>query len=168
MKSIGLRGAVEVIGIIAIVASLVFVGLELRQSQRIAIAGQYQDRAEHFADVVYGRLALQSAQENLARRAREVYAPTIDSAIFDSMSDEAIAYAWSNAGANLTMFDNNHFQYQLGFMSEEGWQSQRRRLSGALRYSQFMRAEMLLRGDRYRDTFRQLANELIAEIVNEQ
>ena len=38
MKSIGWKAAIELLGIAAIVASLVFVGLELRQSREIAIA----------------------------------------------------------------------------------------------------------------------------------
>ncbi|NIU94561.1 hypothetical protein GWN15_15620 [candidate division KSB1 bacterium] len=35
----------ELIGTAAIVASLIFVGLELRQSHEIAIAAEYQERA---------------------------------------------------------------------------------------------------------------------------
>jgi hypothetical protein len=37
----------ELIGIAAIVASLLFVGLQMKQSQEIAIAAQYHDRADN-------------------------------------------------------------------------------------------------------------------------
>jgi hypothetical protein len=40
-----LRDIAELIGIAAIVASLIFVGLELQQARKIAIGSQYQERA---------------------------------------------------------------------------------------------------------------------------
>ena len=44
MKNASWKDIAEVFGFAAIVASLIFVGLELRQSQRIAVAAQYQVR----------------------------------------------------------------------------------------------------------------------------
>ena len=38
--------ALNVVGVLSVVGSLIFVGLELRQSQRIALAGQVQARTE--------------------------------------------------------------------------------------------------------------------------
>jgi hypothetical protein len=38
MKSVSWRGAVELLGLVAIVASLVFVGLQMRQTQALAMA----------------------------------------------------------------------------------------------------------------------------------
>ena len=55
MKSFRLKDSVELVGISAIVASLIFVGMELRQSQEIAIASQYQARVQfnlNFFDTV--------------------------------------------------------------------------------------------------------------------
>ena len=46
MKNITLRGIVETAGIISVVASLIFVGMQLRQDQDIALANQYHARAE--------------------------------------------------------------------------------------------------------------------------
>jgi len=40
MKKVSLDIWIQLLGMISIVASLIFVGLEMRQSQRIAIAGQ--------------------------------------------------------------------------------------------------------------------------------
>ena len=36
----------SVVGVMSVIASLIFVGLELQQSQRIALAGQQQAKAE--------------------------------------------------------------------------------------------------------------------------
>ncbi len=45
MNTTNWKGTAELIGFTAIVASLIFVGLQLKQSQEIAIAAQYQERA---------------------------------------------------------------------------------------------------------------------------
>jgi hypothetical protein len=45
MNSAKLNDWMQVVGMAAIVASLIFVGLQMRQDQAIAIAGQYQDRS---------------------------------------------------------------------------------------------------------------------------
>ena len=45
MDSAKLGDWIQIIGIFAVVASLVFVGLQLKQSQEIAVAAQYHNRA---------------------------------------------------------------------------------------------------------------------------
>ena len=47
-----LKDWIEVVGIFALVASLVFVGMQMKQTQDIAIAEQYQARAIYGADHV--------------------------------------------------------------------------------------------------------------------
>ena len=44
MKNVSLDTWIQLIGIIGIIASLLFVGLEMRQSQKIALAAQQQER----------------------------------------------------------------------------------------------------------------------------
>ena len=46
MDSAKLNDWMQVIGIFAVVASLLFVGLQMKQSQEIALAEQYQARAD--------------------------------------------------------------------------------------------------------------------------
>ena len=46
MNSAKLNDWMQVIGIFALVASLIFVGFQMKQTQDIAIASQYQARAE--------------------------------------------------------------------------------------------------------------------------
>ena len=158
------KDVAELIGIGAIVASLVFVGIELQQSQRIAIAGQYQDRTETYTLMMFERQALRSDNKDGADFVRQQYRDVIPVERFDSMSDEEIAIQSVSANVNLALFDNNLYQYQSGLLTEEGWQAQRRRFKDALRRSDFMRAEIAVRGHRYRDSFLALARELIAEI----
>ena len=44
-NKLDINAVVQLLGMLGIIISLIFVGLEMRQSQRIAIAGQYQARA---------------------------------------------------------------------------------------------------------------------------
>ena len=44
MKKVGLDVWIQLLGMLGIILSLIFVGLEMRQSQRIALAAQSQER----------------------------------------------------------------------------------------------------------------------------
>ena len=48
MKKIDINDLIQLLGMLGIIGSLLFVGLEMRQSQRIAQAGQQQDRTASF------------------------------------------------------------------------------------------------------------------------
>ena len=52
MKKISFDVRIQLLGMLSIVASLVFVGLEMRQSQRIAIAGQQPARSALANDII--------------------------------------------------------------------------------------------------------------------
>ena len=45
MDSTKINDWMQVVGIFSVVASLVFVGLQMQQDRQIALAGQYQDRS---------------------------------------------------------------------------------------------------------------------------
>ena len=51
MKKPDINTMMQLLGLIGVAASLIFVGLELRQSQQIAIAGQVQARNQAFLDL---------------------------------------------------------------------------------------------------------------------
>jgi hypothetical protein len=53
MKKVSLNVWVQLIGLLSIVGGLVFVGLEMRQSQQIAIGAQQQSRAQMSVDGAY-------------------------------------------------------------------------------------------------------------------
>ena len=42
----------QIVGVIGLIASLIFVGLELRQSQQIALAEQHVERTKVFTEVI--------------------------------------------------------------------------------------------------------------------
>ena len=52
MKKIDTQTLVQLFGMAGVMASLIFVGLEMRQSQRIALAAQNTARTEMFTQMV--------------------------------------------------------------------------------------------------------------------
>ena len=44
MKKIDINVLIQLVGMVGIIGPLIFIGLEMRQSQRIALAGQQQSR----------------------------------------------------------------------------------------------------------------------------
>jgi hypothetical protein len=104
----------ELVGIAAFIASLLFVGLQLKQSHEIALATQYQSRAEatmnlHLASIEADWLAP---------------IPALRNGINDEFSARDInMYLWL-----WIQFDNHFYQYQSGFLEESAWQAQLRNI----------------------------------------
>ena len=52
MKKVSVDTWIQLLGMLGLLGGLIFVGLEMQQSQRIAVASQQQDRAAITVDVV--------------------------------------------------------------------------------------------------------------------
>jgi hypothetical protein len=114
MKNSDWKDTAELIGIVAIVASLGFVGLQLRQSHEIALATQYQARAEatqnlHLALIEAGQLPPVAALRNGI------------SDQFSASDTNVILWLW-------IQYDNHFYQYAAGFLEESAWQAQLRNI----------------------------------------
>ena len=93
MNSAKLNDWMQVVGIFALVASLLFVGLQVKQTHEIALANQYQSRTETTIDFLLVRM------------------------------EQADDGSWYAARIRWLIMDNNHFQNQRGFLTEETWQA---------------------------------------------
>ena len=114
MKNVTWKTVIETAGILAIVVSLVFVGLQLRQSQEIAIAAQYQARAQA-AQSMY--MSLQESGTSLVGRKR-----ISEMTPFERHTAENVnRWAW-------TQSDNLYFQYHAGFLDEESLEGMKYRV----------------------------------------
>ena len=51
MKKISIDAWIQLIGMLSVVASLIFVGIEMRQSQQIALAAQQQSRTQVWSEM---------------------------------------------------------------------------------------------------------------------
>ena len=146
------KGAAELVGIAAIVASLIFVGLQLRQTEVIARATLYQMRSDA------GRELVGIVLEN----------PEVSGAFFQSEVSldphELVKLRWI-ALAVFTHYENSHHLYQTGLLSEEQWKSDRRQLGDLL-----MSVQMRVFWDEdkatYRESYAIEIESIIAEYVD--
>ena len=169
MNSEKWKSIVEVVGIAAIVASLVFVGLELRQSQRIAIAAQYQARTDSGREYFYQSLDSQYRLEDSGKVVQNWQWP--NGFLSDKEKqwlDEHTPEEWAEAAfwsvINLYGFDNYYFQYQSGLLSEEGWLAMQKRLEEQLFDDPFARYMVVVDGATLRQSFVELSRDLVEEM----
>ena len=112
MDSAKLHDWMQVIGIFAVVASLVFVGLQMRQDQEIAKATLYQMRSDSAREL--GMAVLENAE------LRDVIVRS-NTAGAEGLSPNDNLLIIVNCQTVLGHFENSHHLFQLGFLSAEQW-----------------------------------------------
>ena len=108
--AISFTGVANFLGVVGVIGSLIFVGLELQQTQRIALADMEQRRSEQNTDRA---LAFLSGEA-------EAYANSRGK-LFNQLSQKErllreMHWEWATQ-----MQQNTLFQYQEGFISESQW-----------------------------------------------
>ena len=119
MKREVVQDLIQFLGMIGIIGSLIFVGLQMQQTQRIAIAGQVQARTEMFVNRIMSGL-----EGNLD--AARLF--NIDRFNYDELSEEEQLIARQLHNWVGYMIENNYFQYQMGLMADDYWEQQERRI----------------------------------------
>ena len=106
----------QAFGFLGVIASLLFVGLEIKQSRDIAHAEIYQHRASMLLDKNLGLVSPEQIEVTLSKiYDGEAELTQFDAVVLDSVMERDFIY-----------FENVHFQYQLGMISEEEWSSTRK------------------------------------------
>mgnify|MGYP001187996570 CR=1 FL=1 len=113
MKKISLDVWIQFLGMLSVLAGLVFVGLEMRQSQQIALAAQQQERASLVTELI-GSFSeanppisfLDFLNENL----------NIENQNNRAITETYIYRIWM-------VYENDYLQYELGLMDEDIWQA---------------------------------------------
>jgi hypothetical protein len=102
----------QVIGLFAVVASLIFVGLQMRQTDAIALSQIYQDRAISSRESTLASSNNPYFLSGLAKLNTGKYS--------DLTAQEAIALEYDMA-SYLIMVDNYHQQYEWGYLTAAYW-----------------------------------------------
>jgi len=104
----------QVIGIFAVVASLIFVGLEMQQAQAISMSQTYQSRT---AAVVEwnSAFAANPAALSALRKATDGTENEITTQEYDALN--------RTLNGMYYLYDNAYYQYQAGFVSSEFWEA---------------------------------------------
>jgi hypothetical protein len=127
--NIGNKQIVEVIGILTVVASLLFVGLQLLLDRRVAVGEQYFNRAEaqraDLRSMMESDSFYQYWQESWDRGIRppwwEENSALADRINQDIFSVKSLYFSILVARMGVVAFDNLYFQYRQGLLEEEDW-----------------------------------------------
>ena len=104
------NGIIQSLGITGIIGSLVFVGLEMNQTQKIAVAGQQQDRSAMGISLV----------KSFNERGMD-FTSILGQNKYDlKLSPTEITH---RNGVQIAWFlaENDYYQYNLGLMNQETW-----------------------------------------------
>ena len=116
MNQARLRDWLEIIGIFAVVASLIFVGLEMRQAQEISMSQTYQSRTAAAAEWNTA-FAANPAALSAFRKASEGNESEISTPEYDALRRTLVGLYY--------LYDNAHYQFQSGFVSRDFWEMTR-------------------------------------------
>jgi len=119
---------IEIVGLAAVVASLIFVGIQLYLDRKLAIATQYASRAESIkADIrtqmeseTY--LAAQAALWEQGNRPSWWTSSMEERVQGSGLTLEQVQVLLREGNIAIIQLDNLYFQYQQGFLTEEFWE----------------------------------------------
>ena len=110
MKKVSLDTWIQLLGMVGLLGGLIFVGLELRQTQRIALAEMEQRRSEQTTN-----RSLAFLEGEVETWAKVQGVPLSELSPKERMVRE-MHWSWA-----AQMQQNTLFQYQEGFISESQW-----------------------------------------------
>jgi hypothetical protein len=137
VDSVKLNDWMQVAGIFALVASLVFVGLQIRQDRDIALAGQFQQRVDAALNlwISYG----DSEYDVLHYGNNFIDNPNYDAVFGDAATPELFGNAYVSARKVFVLLENHHYQYVSGFYDETTWRTFREHTKSYLAENRFAR-----------------------------
>ena len=153
-----IKSVVEAVGVIAVVSSLIFVGLQIKQTSDIAISQQYNERLAVSTDFWNAQLEHDIIMDRFGSRivGNRTSIPGLD----QSISAGDVGRLWIYYARQLFIYDNLHLQYELGFLAESSWDAYRPLLGSLLRdpFAQFV-----YNNSSWRQTFSELCDTLISQ-----
>lgn len=133
----------EILGIVAVVASLIFVGMQLQLDRKVAIAEQYASRAESVKEDY--RTMLLSPE--YFRYVEEFWAingigwstnpdwEEVEQIRAGTLSVSSLEALELTVRLQMVGYDNLYFQYQQGLLDEESWLGLRSSMKATMAFS---------------------------------
>ena len=115
MRKVSLDTWIQLLGMIGLLGGLIFVGLEMKQSQLIALAGQQANRVQLFSSMMDSNNESGIDQQKLQM-------------ILSGQSPMTEDYQWIVMNGLHRMwwiYENDFLQNELGLMDENIWQAKR-------------------------------------------
>ena len=112
MNRIDINALIQLLGMVGVIGSLVFVGLEMQQSQRIALVNQIQQRSY----ATQGTIGAFIEANKDWFSAQFPAIPTKNLSEVEKDIRNVLNQAWF-------VYEADYFQYSQGLMTEEVWQA---------------------------------------------
>lgn len=112
MKGVYWKDVAEVIGVAAIVGSLIFVGLQMKQTHEIALSAAYQARESSSIE----RLAAQAGSPQYTSGVAKLYRGEIEQVT--PAERVALEHFFIT---DMVMWENRHYQHELGYLPDDHW-----------------------------------------------
>ena len=158
MDSAKLNDWMQVVGIFAVVASLIFVGLQMQQDREIALSAATQARTDT------------TIQDISSAASNPFYMSAIDKIELghsESLLPSERRAVWMQNTATLFNLENVHSQYLSGYVTKERWMASRETLKGLLRPSYGPRRNYEQNPAAWTTSFQSVVDALIEEIDSE-
>jgi hypothetical protein len=171
LKSTNWKDTAELIGIAAIVASLIFVGWQMKQDRDIALAATYQERASATVAAAVSQannpVGISAAIKLYDGRSPEE--PIPNGIIRIPEGAPPITYrefyvAATESSAVWFLWDNSHYQYEAGYLPQEHWDRIRAMIRSSVTDGSVTRYVFETGSETYRQTFRDEITAIIAEV----
>jgi hypothetical protein len=157
MNSSKINDWLQVVGLFGVIGSLIFVGLQMKQDQAIAMSAASQARTDTSVQLI-----TEWSANPFFLAALDKLADGRD----DELSPSEQTVLRNNGLASLFNYENVHYQYVNGFISEERWLASREAIKG--RVGAFIggptRAAFERTRSSWRESFRQEIEAILAEI----
>jgi len=160
-----IKSFIEIGGLLAIVGSLLFVGMQLSLDRQIAEAEQYFLRSEARQESLRAEFQNNEYIQEEARRWEEGLKPRWWGADVENYMEEynesMVAIVRLSIGANITFLsmDNLHYQYEQGMLDEGFWPDAKEGIRSFLQNP--LNRAVVLNGQIFlRPSMRELVNEL--------
>ena len=143
----------EIISAVAVVVSLIFVGLEVRKNTQISETATFQSSVTHDIDI------LMSLGEN----------PVIAKAFFDyrdkpdSLGEEAQAQGAHLMAAVIRHMENLYLQYKKGMLSQESWRTREPLVLAIIKSPGFQKNTEVHYAGFFGGDFMKYANEVLSQ-----
>ncbi len=142
MKTTEWKYIVEVAGIAAIVASLMFVGLEMRQTRMLAMAAAYQARTDSEISIALALLET----DRTWQRYRKIVAG-------QDLADQELFEHELVLGTRLMYWENVHYQWENELLTDQFWEANRNSIR-AIMLNQYAHQYWKMNRHLWRESFR--------------
>jgi hypothetical protein len=160
-----IRDWLEIVGLFGVIASLVFVGLQLKQDRDIALAAAYQARAGIATEGLAAAAANEVTMRTLAKASFGDPGRLIDADGFAApVTAQEFLTATFTMNSLINLSDNSFHQFQAGFLPEEHWIAVRSTLKDFATVNPLIRQHLAARPNTSNPRFNEMIDDMLAEI----